>query len=136
VTPDIIHKIPEANKIFNEASMQAKQNYETLQRILKEHGFEKQANETARSVLPNATTTKFVVTMNCSTLLHFFNLRCCHQAQGEIQKVANKMLHITRKVLPIVFNDAGPQCKKLGYCPEPPNRSCGRYPTKDKFLKK
>ena len=33
--------------------------------------------EDARYVLPNATATRMIVTMNARALLHFFNLRCC-----------------------------------------------------------
>lgn len=37
--------------------------------------------EDARYILPNATETKIVVTMNIRELLHFFSLRCCNRAQ-------------------------------------------------------
>lgn len=37
--------------------------------------------EDARFILPNATETKIVVTMNIRELLHFFSVRCCNRAQ-------------------------------------------------------
>ncbi len=37
--------------------------------------------EDARYVLPNATQTNIIMTMNARELLHFFALRCCERAQ-------------------------------------------------------
>ena len=41
--------------------------------------------EDARYILPNATETKIIMTMNARELLHFFALRCCERAQWEIR---------------------------------------------------
>ena len=84
--------------------------------------------EDARYILPNACYTNLVVTMNARELRHFFSLRCCERAQWEIKQVAERMLALVREVAPALFEDAGPQCIKLGYCPE--KRGCGRYPKK------
>lgn len=81
-------------------------------------------NEDARFVLPNACTSKIIVTMNCRTLLHFFEERCCGKAQWEIRELANKMLVLCQDLAPAVFMDAGPKCKRLGHCPE--KNGCGR----------
>ncbi|MCK4439573.1 FAD-dependent thymidylate synthase, partial [Candidatus Bathyarchaeota archaeon] len=51
-------------------------------------------------------------------LRHFFNLRCCVRAQWEIREVATEMLKRVKKVVPTLFENAGPSCVKLGYCPE------------------
>ena len=45
--------------------------------------------EDSRYVLPNATCTNIIVTMNARSLLNFFELRCCLHAQWEIRKLAN-----------------------------------------------
>ena len=90
--------------------------------------------EDARYVLPNAATTKIVLTMNCVALLHFFGLRCCTLAQWEIRQLSNKMLAFCKDILPAVFVDAGSRCISLGYCPENKKRSCGIYPTKQEVL--
>ena len=82
-----------------------------------------EANEDARFVLPNATCTKLMVTMNARELMHFFELRCCNRAQWEIREMAWRMLEECRKVAPRLFRDAGPGCMR-GYCPE--KRPCGR----------
>ena len=88
--------------------------------------------EDARYVLPNATETKIIVTMNARSLFNFFSLRCCTHAQWEIRQLANLMLAEVQKVAPILFKNAGASCKK-GYCPEE-GRSCGNAPTLS-FLK-
>ena len=84
--------------------------------------------EDARYILPNACKTNLIVTMNARELRHFFSLRCCERAQWEIKQVAERMLALVREVAPTLFEDAGPQCMKLGYCPE--SKGCGRYPKK------
>ena len=77
----------------------------------------KQANEDARFVLPNACETKMVMTMNCRSLINFFNLRCCNRAQWEIRAVADQMLCLVLPLAPHIFAQAGPRCL-TGPCPE------------------
>jgi thymidylate synthase (FAD) len=72
--------------------------------------------EDARFVLPNATTSNIVITMNARELVHFFNLRCCVLAQWEIREMANLMLALAKEAAPIIFENAGPPCDA---CPEP-----------------
>jgi thymidylate synthase (FAD) len=91
------------------------------------------AHEDARFVLPQATETKIVVTMNCRELLHFFSQRCCQRAQWEIRALAEAMLAICREKLPPVFERAGARCEGLGYCPEG-KFGCGRYPLREEVL--
>ena len=73
--------------------------------------------EDARYILPNATETKIIVTMNARELRHFFALRCCERAQWEIRAMAVEMLKLVRPVAPAFFSDAGPGCVS-GPCPE------------------
>ncbi|MDR1359227.1 MAG: FAD-dependent thymidylate synthase [Coriobacteriales bacterium] len=79
--------------------------------------------EDARYVLPNACTTKIVVTMNIRELLHFFELRCCRRAQWEIQELGSRMLELAEPTAPYIFMDAGAPCRR-GPCPEG-TMSCG-----------
>ena len=83
--------------------------------------------EDSRYILPNATCTNIIVSMNARSLLNFFELRCCLHAQWEIRKLANKMLREVKKVAPIIFKNAGPACKSKGYCPEN-KKDCPLYP--------
>lgn len=81
------------------------------------------AKEDARYILPNATETKIVTTMNARALLNFFELRCCDRAQWEIRELANEMLDQVRKIAPNVFKTAGASCVR-GFCSEG-KMSCG-----------
>jgi len=74
--------------------------------------------EDARYILPNATETNLVVTMNARSLLNFFQLRCCRRAQTEIRQLAWQMLKQVRQVAPMLFANAGPTCLTLGICYE------------------
>ncbi len=94
----------------------------------------KQANEDARFVLPNACETKMVMTMNCRSLLNFFNLRCCNRAQWEIRAVADEMLRLVLPLAPHIFAQAGPRCL-TGPCPEG-GMCCGKMAeVRDKYAK-
>jgi thymidylate synthase (FAD) len=73
--------------------------------------------EDARYILPNATETKIIVTMNARELRHFFALRCCERAQWEIRAMAIDMLRLVKAVAPVIFKDSGPGCL-VGPCPE------------------
>ena len=79
--------------------------------------------EDARYVLPGATHTRLIMTMNVRELRRFFKLRCCNRAQWEIRAMADEMLRQCREVAPVLFADAGPGCVR-GRCPEG-SRSCG-----------
>ena len=74
--------------------------------------------EDARFVLPNDTETSLLFTIDGSSLLHFFGIRCCNRAQWEIRALADRMLAEVRKEEPALYNRAGPYCYQLGYCPE------------------
>jgi thymidylate synthase (FAD) len=73
--------------------------------------------EDARYILPNATETKLIMTMNARELQHFFALRCCQRAQWEIREMAVEMLRLVKKVAPVIFREAGPGCVGAP-CPE------------------
>lgn len=91
--------------------------------VFKEHypkeysKFEKIAIENARAVLPNATETKIVFTMNARSLLNFFEHRCCKRAQDEIRVLALIMLGLLKEIAPNLFKFAGASCMH-GKCKE------------------
>jgi len=62
-------------------------------------------SEDARYVLPNACTTKIVITMNARELRHFFKLRLDKTAQWEIREMARRMLKLCREKAPVLFSD-------------------------------
>ena len=86
--------------------------------------FVKKANEDARFILPNASTTKIVCTFNARSLQNFFAHRCCNRAQWEIREVAEQMLLLCLEVAPNLFKNCGPSCL-FGPCPEGA-MSCGK----------
>ena len=120
VIPPKIVKNPTMKKAYEETM---KKIWEQYNKLL-EMGI---PAEDARYVLPNATCTNIIVTMNARSLLNFFELRCCLHAQWEIRTLANKMLQEVKKVAPTIFKKAGPQCKTKGICPEK-NKECPLYP--------
>ena len=85
--------------------------------------------EDARYILPNACCTNITITMNARELRHFFEERCCTRAQWEIRELAEKMLDEVKKVAPVLFENVGSKCLRLGYCPEV--KGCGRMESKE-----
>lgn len=76
------------------------------------------SEEDLRYIKPQATEFKALIGMNAHALRDWLRIRCCKNAQGEIRDLANKMLRLCRKAAPDLFADAGPNCVRLGYCPE------------------
>ena len=65
----------------------------------------KQARQAARSVLPNATETKIVVTGNYRAWRHFIGMRATEHADVEIRQLAVECLRQLMQVAPTVFGD-------------------------------
>lgn len=141
VIPPEIQAIPEAAEIYRRAMEEDQRHYEELAALLKDrhirenleagmdeksaaHTAEKQAIEDARFVLPNACTTKMIMTMNARSLMNFFRHRCCNRAQWEIRELAEKMLVLCLEAAPHLFKNAGPSCVS-GPCPEG-KMTCGK----------
>ncbi len=144
VTPPQIADDPEASSLFQEAMSHDLDTYRKLTALLKEKRLktlldqgvsateaekaaEKTAIEDARFVLPNACSTKMILTMNARSLLHFFELRCCNRAQWEIRELAEQMLRLVLPIAPTLFCHAGPSCVRGG-CSEG-KMTCGKAKT-------
>lgn len=65
----------------------------------------KTANALARSVLPNATETKMLVTGNLRAWRHFVKLRGTEHAEAEIRRLACGILDELKQLAPNVFQD-------------------------------
>ena len=136
VIPPLIEKDEILKKEFLTIMEEIKKTYNRILKRFEEIGIKgEKANQDARYILPNAAATKIVITMNARELLHFFRVRCCTRAQWEIRELAYKMLEICKEKLPSVFENAGPKCVFLGYCPEGEKFTCGRYPLKKDVIK-
>jgi thymidylate synthase (FAD) len=113
IEPDVIAGDPELDAIWRESVDAARAAYDRLVEGLEKHFTDvpektlrrKLARQAARSVLPNATETKIVVTGNARALRHFIELRGSEHAEVEIRKVAVAMLEILRREAPNLFAD-------------------------------
>ena len=140
VLPPEIEAIPEAAEEYRRAMEEDQAHYDHLAALLKEkhladfiaggmpekeatRAAEKKAIEDARFVLPNACTTKIMMTMNARSLMNFFAHRCCNRAQWEIRELAEQMYRLCMEAAPHLFRHAGPPCVR-GACPEG-KMSCG-----------
>ncbi|MBS3781823.1 MAG: FAD-dependent thymidylate synthase [Candidatus Thermoplasmatota archaeon] len=118
VVPDTIKDSERAKERFDELMEKVKDTYVELKEM------DDVPLEDARFVLPNATKTNIIVTMNARELWHFFSLRCCKRAQWEIREMANRMLELVKEKAPIIFEEAGAPCVR-GPCPESEEFFCG-----------
>ena len=134
VIPPEIEKIPAAKQAFLRAMEDDQRTYEELTAALLESHMkeltaqgvpekevrrraEKMAIEDARYVLPNACTTRIVMTANARSLKNFFQLRCCNRAQWEIRALAEEMYRLCFAAAPTLFAHCGPSCAD-GPCSE------------------
>lgn len=141
VIPHEIADNPEAAALFRKAMADDQETYEKLTELLMEkhtktflaegcsekqakQKAQKKAIEDARYVLPNACTTKIVMTANARSLHNFFQLRCCNRAQWEIRELAEEMYRLVYAVAPTLFRHAGPSCT-CGACTEG-KMTCGK----------
>lgn len=83
--------------------------------------------EDARSILPNATVTSMVASLNLREMIHLANLRLCSRAQLEIRTLVKMMSEELITYEPWLKNYLVPKCERLGFCDE--DKSCGRKPT-------
>lgn len=99
VIPPSVAKDPVALAVWRQATEGLSEAY----RKLRERGIFK---EDARFLLPNATATRIVVTMNFRSWRHFIKERGLNRAaQWEIREVANRILDILYEQAPSVFED-------------------------------
>ena len=82
----------------------------------------------ARYVLPNACTTKLIMTMNARSLFNLISQRSCGVEEWEFRTVATKIHKALMTVAPKIFKYAGPPCVTELVCYEGENgERCGRY---------
>lgn len=115
ICPDIIAGDPHAAELFNVATEQAQAAYnglvEQLDSVLADRtdlgvtARRKQARQAARSVLPNATETRIVVSGNYRAWRHFIDLRATEHADVEIRAAAIAVLRHLQLIAPNVFAD-------------------------------
>jgi thymidylate synthase (FAD) len=124
IKPKSISENEELAALFDDVMAKCKNAYD----VFRKKGI---PPEDSRFVLPIASQTKIAITMNARELRHFFAMRCCLRAQWEIRQLARSMLSICKTVAPSLFENAGPSCVIMGYCPEG-ELTCGKL---DQILK-
>lgn len=113
VEPDVIAEDPELHARFLTAARASQQAYNDLLEGLEKRFADepkatlrrKQARQAARSVLPNATETRIVVTGNYRAWRHFIAMRATEHADVEIRALAVECLRQLQKVAANVFGD-------------------------------
>jgi thymidylate synthase (FAD) len=113
VEPEVIAGDPELHEKFVAASEAGLTAYNDLLGALEAKFADvpnatlrrKQARQAARSVLPNATETRIVVTGNYRAWRHFVAMRASEHADVEIRELAVECLRQLQKAAPNVFGD-------------------------------
>src|SRR5262245_44565796 len=113
VLPPEIPAEGEAFEIFRDSCARALTDYRALLARIEEQVKDepsatmrrKRARQTARSLLPNATETKIVVTGNARAWRHFIELRGAETAEAEIRVLAVKLLGVLKELAPNIFGD-------------------------------
>ena len=113
VEPAVIAEDPELHERFLAATDAAIAAYEDLLEGLEKRFADvpnatlrrKQARQAARSVLPNATETRIVVTGNYRAWRHFVAMRASEHADVEIRELAVACLRELQRIAPNAFAD-------------------------------
>nr|WP_218888897.1 FAD-dependent thymidylate synthase [Saccharopolyspora hordei] len=113
VEPDAIADDPELHEVFVRATEASAKAYHELLTALEQKFADepkatlrrKQARQAARSVLPNATETRIVVTGNFRAWRHFIAMRASEHADVEIRALAVECLRQLQDAAPNVFSD-------------------------------
>lgn len=130
--------------VMTESCNSALNTYKNLMSEYKERisDLDKGEKEFSRPVLPNATPTSIVVTMNLRTLINFFNERLCKRAEREIRAVATKMKQaicycpeISAMEWDAIKTVLVPKCMRydIPFCPEA--KGCGMHKTLKEIVK-
>ena len=113
VPPPAIADDPELVEIFRRATDASRDAYAEMLARLEERFADvpnpmlrhKQARQAARSVLPNATETRIVVTGNYRSWRHFIGMRATEHADTEIRELAVECLRQLIELAPTAFGD-------------------------------
>ncbi len=113
VEPDVIAQDPQLHDTFMKAAQASSDAYNALLEGLTEKFADepnatlrrKQARQAARSILPNSTETRIVVTGNYRAWRHFIAMRASEHADVEIRALAVECLRQLHEKVPNAFAD-------------------------------
>lgn len=127
IIPPTIEKNPELKEKFEQFMSDISNKYQEFV----EAGI---PAEDARFVLPNATASSMVASLNLREMIHLANLRLCSRAQYEIRTLVKMMCDELSKQEPWLKDYLVPKCVRIGFCDE--DKCCGRMPKREDLLKK
>ena len=116
VEPAHLQESPQALKAWRKALTISQESYKVILHSLAElegkpglrlskKEFKRAIRSAARSVLPNATETKIVVTANARALRHFFKIRGSIPGDIEMREVAAELFRLVQTDGPSLFDD-------------------------------
>nr|WP_242516518.1 FAD-dependent thymidylate synthase [Corynebacterium mendelii] len=113
VVPDLIKGDETLMRLFDRAVDETRFAFDELLDALEEKLADepnallrrKQARQAARSVLPNCTESRIVVTGNYRAWRHFVGMRATEHADTEIRSLAVECLKLLQQEAPVVFGD-------------------------------
>jgi thymidylate synthase (FAD) len=116
VAPPHLERSPEAKRAWDRAIAATKEAYAEINELLRQNGFSsaedldrrelnRAIRSAARSVLPNATETKIVMTANARALRHLFEVRGSLSGDIEMRLVSSALLEIVKREAPGMFFD-------------------------------
>jgi thymidylate synthase (FAD) len=116
VEPPHLEQSPEALAAWHKAIDVSRESYrvilDSLSKLegkpgleLSQREFRRAIRSAARSVLPNATETKIVITANARALRHFFKVRGSIPGDIEMRSIAAALLNLVRNEAPSFFAD-------------------------------
>jgi thymidylate synthase (FAD) len=105
----------EKNEEAKEEFIQLMEEIARVYRRLREMGI---TRESTRYVLPLATHTNYIWTINVRSLINFLGLRLCVRASPELRELARMIHREVIKVYPEIFRDLGCRGKNWSVCPE------------------
>jgi thymidylate synthase (FAD) len=115
VMPELYASNPELRKVFEEATRTALGFYDKLLELGEDAVADrpglsrtqrfKEARQAARSVMPNATETRIVMSGNYRAWRHFIHMRATQHADVEIRGVAVEVLRALQDHAPAAFGD-------------------------------
>jgi len=111
ITPSSISDNEKAIRLYKEYLEHSQITYATLLQL----GIPK---EDARFVLPNASSTSIIMTMNYRELIHACGLRLCSKAQWEIQNLFTEVKKEMNRLDPFLGKYLQPKCIHNGFCSE------------------
>ena len=119
VMPEELQDDPQARAQWVQAVEQCRAAYVRLTDLLNRtagDGKERSRSirSAARSVLPNATETKIVVTANARALRHFLKVRGAIEGDFEMRSVSAELLKVLRAEAPHLFSDFSTQTMRDG----------------------